>query len=186
MSSPTNTARKGCGPFSVLRRAKNVKNAAGAERNALLDDAERIEAWCAWLVLGAIALEVVVWIAPLCPFLFKLGNAVSDGAVAIGIYGEMRFGHVVSDILKIHLEEAMQRASKADLARVELEKQLRTRSISKEQFEILEKIKGRVSEIRIASDADAEPMWFAHLLGIVVQNIGLKVHLVARSARHKK
>jgi hypothetical protein len=111
ISSPANTAHSGRGPLAVLRRAKSVKNAAEAEREVLLEDAERIETWSAWLVLSAIVLEAVTWASPLCPFLFKLGNFVADAAVAVGIYGEMRFGHVVADILKIRLAEAIERAS---------------------------------------------------------------------------
>jgi hypothetical protein len=81
--------------------------------------------------------------------------------------------------------EANERAANADLARIELEKQLRVRSISKEQYEILEKLKGQISEIRIASDTDPEPMWFAQLLVNVLVNIGLSVQYFPRGPGFK-
>jgi hypothetical protein len=182
MSNPTNTAQNGRGPFAVLRRAKNVKNAKEAERNALLEDAERIETWCAWLVLMAIVLEAVLWISPLCPFLFKLGNFVADATVGMGIYGEMRFGHVVGDILKILLAQAIEHAAKADLARIELEAKLAPRSLTKEQFEKLQTLKGRIKSVIVAHDVDWEPSWFAHVLAIALQRADISVGLVARGA----
>ena len=106
ISTPASTAHSGRGPFAVLRRAKSIKSAGEAEREALLEDADRLETWAAYLVLGAIVLEAIVWASPLCPFLFKLGNFIADAAVAIGVYGEMRFGHVVGDILRVRLAEA--------------------------------------------------------------------------------
>jgi hypothetical protein len=133
INKPAKTAHSGRGPFAVLRRAKSVKNASEIERDTLLDDAERIETCAAWLVLGAIVLEAVVWMSPLSPSLFRLGNFTADAAVALGIYGEMRFGHVVADILKIRLVEALSNAdaahmradaanARAEQARLELQK----------------------------------------------------------------
>jgi len=113
MSSAANTNQIGRGPFAVLSRAKYIAYATERGRDRLLRDAERLENWAAGLVLGAIVLEAVVWISPLSPLLFKLGNFAADAAVAVGIYGEMRFGHIVSDILKFRLAAANARAADA-------------------------------------------------------------------------
>jgi len=164
MSNPTSTAQMGRGPFAVLRRAKNVKNASEEERNVLLEDAERIEGWCAWLVLSAIVLEVVVWISPLCPFLFKVGNALSDGAVAIGIYGEMRFGQIAGNILKIMLAEAVERAAKAELETVRLQAQIAPRVLTEEQIAALSSLKGQAVSANVTWTLDLEASIFASQL----------------------
>jgi hypothetical protein len=146
----------------VLRRAKTVKNASESERDALLDDAETLETWAAYLVLGAIVLEAVVWASPLCPFLFKLGNFVSDAAVAVGVYAEMRFGHVVADILKIRLAdavlqagEAKERAAKAELRIEELRTQTRPRVFNFNRAAMITALDGRPKvPIEILFDED--------------------------------
>jgi hypothetical protein len=163
ISNPPNRGQKGRGPLAVLRRAKNVKNANDVERNALLEDAERMETWCANLVLGAIVLEAVVWISPLCPFLFKLGNFVADAAVAIGIYGEVRFGHVAGDILKMRLAEAIERAANAELETERLKAQFAWRSISSEigqkVVSALSAYNGAATIEYISNDPEAAPLY---------------------------
>lgn len=133
----------------MLRRAKNIKSADEPERDRLLTDAERLETWSAWLVLGAIVLEVIVWAYPFSPPLFRFGNFAADAAVAIGIYGEMRFGHVVGDILKIRLAEAIERAAKAELETEKLRAEFGWRSVSvlamARLVEALSRNPGRVS-----------------------------------------
>jgi hypothetical protein len=172
MNNPANTAQIGRGPFAVLRRAKNVKNANDAERNALLDDAERIETWCANLVLGAIVLEAVVWISPLCPFLFKLGNFVADAAVAIGIYGEVRFGHIAGDILKMRLAEAIERAAK-------IEQLTAWRHVPKDKrgrlIEFLRKLDVLVILLIEYQSGDAEAFSYAAEIAKVFQEAGIAV-----------
>ena len=184
MSSPTNTSQRGCVPFAVLRRAKNVKNATDAERSALLGDAERIETWCARLVLGAIVLEAVVWIAPLYPFLFKLGNFIADAAVAIGIYGEVRFGHVAGDILKMRLAEAVEHAANAELETEKLRAQFSWRRLSAEQIsKFLDALadKARLSiHITYAGD-DPEANTFAREIGALFKKSGWKVGFTSAS-----
>lgn len=171
------------GPFAVLRRAKNVKNANDAERNALLDDAERIETWCANLVLGAIVLEAAVWISPLCPFLFKLGNFVSDAAVAIGIYGEMRFGHVAGDILKILLAEAVERAANAELETEKLKGQFAWRALSNETGQklvsALSAYNGSATIEYISNDPEA--LYFAFALKKAFSDAGWPVSMMGRT-----
>jgi hypothetical protein len=100
----------------VLRRAKNVRSALETERDALLEDAERLENWCVWLVFAGIALEAVIAAAPLIvslsSILTGIGNTLADAAVAIGVLGELRFGNVAGAVLKIKLGDAIERAAK--------------------------------------------------------------------------
>jgi hypothetical protein len=158
----------------VLRRAKTVKNANETERTALLGDAERLETWAAYLVLGAIVLEAVVWASPLCPFLFKFGNFIADAAVAIGIYGEMRFGHVVADILKILLTESID-------ARAELEKKLWPRMLDQEQWDFVQTLKGKFPIVAIAHEADTETRHFAGTIRDAFFAAGIPVAMYQRS-----
>jgi hypothetical protein len=179
MSSPDSTAHNGWGPFAVFRRAKNVKNASDAERTALSDDAERIENWAARLVLAAIALEAAIWILPLCQPLFKLGNFIADAAVAVGIYAETRFGHVMASVLKIRLAEAIERAANAELATEKLRKENAWRTIGNaERGAIMESINasGAPGSIRFTVMAnDPESLHFAQQIGGVFQFSGWHV-----------
>jgi hypothetical protein len=175
VSSAATAAQKGRGPLAVLRRAKNVKNASETERNALLEDAEHLESWCAWLVLYAILFEVVVWIAPLCPLLFKMGNALSDGAVALGILGEMRFGQVAGNILKIMLAEAVERAAQADLARAKLEAKFAYRHLTKDQYEALQTLKGAAPTVCITTVDNLEAKQFGQEIAHALRSVGIDV-----------
>jgi len=120
-------------------------------------------------VLAAITLEAVVWVAPLSPLIFKFGNFGVDAAVALGIYGEMRFGHVVSDILKIRLSEAneraaeaLQKAAEADLARVKLETKVAPRRLSLEAtLTLFDELRGKIPPIYLRALGDAEVRQYA-------------------------
>lgn len=184
MSNATRTAQIGGGPFAVLRRAKNIKNASDGERNALLGDSERIETWCATLVLGAIVLEAGVWISPLCPFLFKLGNFIADAVVAIGIYGEMRFGHIAGDILKVLLAEATERAATAELETQKLRAQFSWRRLSAEQIEKFLAVLADKPNLSIRIEYvgnDPESNSFAHEIGALFKTSGWKVGYTSAS-----
>lgn len=185
INNPTSTAQIRRGPLAVLRRAKSVKNASDVERDPLLgDDAERIETWCVRLVLSAIVLEAVVWISPLSPFLFKLGNFIADAAVALGIAGEVRFGQIAGNILKIQLAEATERAARAELETERLRAQFAWRRISAEQ---IEKVLGVLADkpklsIRIEYvGADPESNTFAHEIGGLFKKADWKVAYTSAS-----
>jgi hypothetical protein len=175
ISNPTNTAHSGRGPLAVLRRAKNIKNASEPDRAALRDNAERLENWAARLVLAAIVLEAVVWASPLNPCLFKFGNFLADAAVAIGIYGEMRFGHVVADVLKISLAESID-------ARAELETKLWPRMLDQEQWDFVQGLKGKFPMIAIAFETDSETRWFASQIRDAFFSAGIAVAMYERAA----
>jgi hypothetical protein len=105
--------------LAVLRRAKNVPNASDPERAALLEDAEKLENWCAYIVIGAVFLEGIIAISGLCPWLERLADFLANSAVALGVLGELRFGNVAGTILKIQLADAADRATAADRALLE-------------------------------------------------------------------
>jgi hypothetical protein len=189
--SPSGSAKSGWNPFGVLRRAKSTESADEAQRNALLEDAERIETFAARLVLSAIVLEAATWVIPLSSLLFRLGNFVADAAVAIGIYGEMRFGHVVGHILKVRLAEANERAANAELETEKLRAQFSWRRLSanaiKQISDSLAKSKHSKPEVAywhmsityFASDPEASN--FAHELGLSFQDNGWVVEYKSAS-----
>jgi hypothetical protein len=178
MSNPISTAQTARGLLAVLRRAKNVKNASDEERNALLEDAEQIEHQCAWLVLSAIVLEVVTWISPLDPSFFKAGNAISDAFVAVGILGEMRFGQVVGNILKIVLAEAVERAANAELETEKIRQRVSPRALTEEQYKALQTLKGQIDAVDIASAKAFEAIQFARQITHALTSVGIAVNPV--------
>ncbi len=174
-STAATIAHSGRGPFAVLRRAKNIKNASEPERDALLEDAERIETWCAWFVLFAVALEAISWVSPISMWWFDAANFTADAIVGVGIYGEMRFGHVVGNILKIRLAEAVERAAIAESyaadARkrtAEIEQLTAWRRLSPETKEkLIATVRDKASEIDLLVEyegGDPEAYSYAHEL----------------------
>jgi hypothetical protein len=185
-----------------LRLRKNgVINATDTELESAQECCEQFAILSTGMVFIGLVLEVYIAIKHPSSesYLERWGSVVADILVALGVLGELLPSMLVrrysAEVGKRSAEkltrairqsgEANERASKADLARVELENKLRARSISKEQFEILEKLKGQISEIRIASDTDAEPMWFAQLLAAVLLNMGITVNLLPRAPGFK-
>jgi hypothetical protein len=150
---------------------------------------ERWSIWCGFLVIvGIIAEFAIAMIEPPYGLFLKL-SAVPDAGVAIGIVGEVLFG-ILNNRLQTELRarsnaklsEAIERAAKTDLARVELEKQLSARTLTQESFDILQKLKGKIPAVIVASDADSEPAWFANIIAIALQKAGIDVGIVTRGA----
>jgi hypothetical protein len=182
-------------------RKSGVIKASDAELDRAITFCEHFAIGSTALVFIGVAFEVFIAFEhpPFDSCLEIWGSVIADILVAFGVLGELlpsmlvriyntevkrRSDDRLSEAIR-QSGEANERAAKTDLARVELEKQLRARSISKEQYETLEKLKGQISEIRIASDTDAEPMWFAQLLAAVLLNIGVTVNLLPRAPGFK-
>ncbi|HUE63214.1 MAG TPA: hypothetical protein VMO78_02465 [Rhizomicrobium sp.] len=109
----------------MLRRARNLKNATDTERDRLRADAERLEDACVLLVFLGVALDAVVALASFLALLSPLGEKVayliSNTAIAIGVYGVIRFGHVGGVILKLKLVEAIDHLGVLEIARASAE-----------------------------------------------------------------
>ena len=109
----------------MLRRARNLKDTTDTERNRLRDDAERLEDDCILLIFLGIVLNVVIAFASLLALLPALGEGVAylvgNAAIAIGVYGEMRFGHVGTDILRLKLVETIDHVGLLEIARASAE-----------------------------------------------------------------
>jgi hypothetical protein len=155
-----------------------------------------------------IGLLIEVWLAVVFrpvgePFTQTWGPVVADALIALGVIFEIMFGrwalHQGNELQQRaekalaeateragkaieRAAEAVERAAKTDLARVELEKSLSARTLTKEQFDVLQKLKGRLCAVIVASDSDAEPAWFASLLANAIQKAGIEVGLLTRAA----
>ncbi len=173
-----------------------IKNANEGALEAASSSCERCSIWCAAVVVVFVVVEFVIAIfhPPYNSTLERWGSATADFFIAAGIVGEVMLGILDSRIqtelrtrsnakvqaAAVAAGEANERAAKADLARTELEARLAARSLTKEQFEILKKLQGKISEVIIASERDAEPAWFATVLATALTKIGIKVELLTR------
>jgi hypothetical protein len=79
----------------------------------LLEDAERIENWAVVVVIGAITIEGFLLFASNETWFFKIGDFIASVAVAVAILIELKFGGVVSGILKSRLADADERLTRA-------------------------------------------------------------------------
>jgi hypothetical protein len=104
----------------------------------------------------------------------------ANSLIAIGVWGELWFAKRARDADDSRVAEANERAAKADLARVELEAKLAPRSLTKEQYEILQKLGGKTLAVNIAAEDDLESHWFAIQIASVLQKIGVAVQLFER------
>ena len=109
----------------MLRRARSVKDATKTEREHLRADAGRLEDFCVLLIFLGIAFDAVAALASLLEVSSPLGEKfaylVANTAIAIGVYGEIRFGHVGGDILKLKLVEAIDHLGVLEIARASAE-----------------------------------------------------------------
>ena len=115
INNPATKPHTGRGHFAVLRRAKSIKKAGENERDFVLEDAERLENICAFAVFMGVGVEVAIVLASfwslLSPLCEKLAYLLADIAIALGVYGEMRFGGAVGAVLKVRLAGALSEAT---------------------------------------------------------------------------
>jgi hypothetical protein len=152
---------------------------------------QKFSHFCGWAVVIGLVIEVVLAFAHQknASFIENWAPVLSAFLVAVGVFGEIHFSGKASkseeELRRISNEkvaEANERASTANLEMVRLQVQLAARTISEEQFNILQKLKGKVRAVIVASDVDAEPAWFAHLIALVLQKADIEVGLITRKA----
>lgn len=96
------------------------------------------------------------------------GPVFADILIALGVAVEILFARKArSKAEKLQrlsdekIAEANEHAAKADLARVELEKQLAPRMLNQEQWDLIQSFRGKFETVNIAYETDAESWWFA-------------------------
>lgn len=122
-------------------------------------------------------------------FLEQWGSAVADAGIAFGIVGEVLFSRKDARIqtelrsrsnkkladAEIAAATATERAASADLARVKLEAQLAPRALTKEQYDELQTLRGRVSAVNITAACDFEAARFADQVAKALELAGIRV-----------
>jgi hypothetical protein len=148
------------------------------------------------VVISVIAELIIAWAQP--PYLlFLTESAITDAAVAIGIAGEVLLGTIWNNRIQTELRKrsnaslaaavkvagiANERAAKADLARAELEDQLRPRQLNQAQWDFIQGLAGRFEQINIGYETDSETWWYASEVQKAFFVAGIKVGMYRRAA----
>ena len=131
----------------------------------------------AGVVILGVCLEVFITVEnpPYGLGLQRWGSLIADLMIALGVGGEVLFGAIdsrcqselrrrsntrLADALK-QAGEAHERAAKLDLEAAQLRQQLAPRELSKEQYETLLMLKGKVDAVGVTSYTDSESIGFA-------------------------
>ena len=110
-------------------------------------------------------------------------DRLADIEVANGFLGvEMERARAEAARANARAAEANERASKADLARAELEAKLLPRTLSQEQRDFIQTLRGRFAEIAIAFETDVETQYFAASIRDAFWAAGIKVATYPRAA----
>jgi hypothetical protein len=160
---------------------KGTINASDNDLEGASSSCERWGLGFAGVVVFAVVAELVIaWLEP--PYLsFLTYSAIADAVIALGIAGEVLLGTIWNNRIQTELRsrsnkqlasaiqsaaEANERASKADLARTQLEAQLSPRMLNQRQWDLIQSFRGQFPAINIGYETDAECWWFAMTAGI--------------------
>jgi hypothetical protein len=185
---PTRKAHKF--PLPAWYLPKGVINATDNQLELASSSCERWGLVGAGLVVAAVITELIIaWVEP--PYnSFLTDSAIADGIIALGITIEVLLGTMWNNRIQTglrirsnakvadavtHAADANERATKVDLARVELLKQLAPREVNREQFDIIQELKGKFTQINVANETDAETWWFANSIVSALMHAGIKV-----------
>lgn len=135
----------------------------GKSRNELLLEAG------GWLVIFGLVIEVVLALClhPDEPWFEKWPLVIANLIIVAGVWLEIRFGGNVQAEAKARTAEAEQKAAEANKlaeeerhARVKLEAQIAPRALTKEQFDELQNLRGKVAAVNLTSSSDVESTRF--------------------------
>jgi hypothetical protein len=152
--------------------------------------------WGAWAVVAGLVIEIVLAAAKSLgyehPGVENWGSVAADCLIALGVYSEIHFARRASrgnvELRRRSDErvaEANARAAEANKvaeeerhARVELEAQLRPRSLTPEQFDLIQGLRGKFTEINVARETDIE----THVFAMALSAAGIMVRQYRRAA----
>jgi hypothetical protein len=140
--------------------------------NKALKNFERISAdatlWIFFGIVLEIGILILVWFCNGKNGWEIFGSITANALIGYGLIREyvvLLRAMIATGAIKRQSDrkvaEANDRAAKADLARVELEKQLAPRMLNQEQWDLIQSFKGKFETINIAYETDAEAWWFA-------------------------
>lgn len=148
-------------------------NATEAELEASSESCERWGWRCGGLVVVAIAAEVLIaaFNLPYGSFFERWGNVLAGALIALGVAGEIMFarmGHSRQSELSRRSNDKLADANRklASLA---------PRSLSKEQFDEIQTLRGKIAELNLVVEADVECTTFSVQLAVAFSHAGIKV-----------
>ena len=142
------------------------------------------------VVAGVFSELAIAWFHPSYDSLWeRWGSTIANAAVLLGVAGEIQFSMMAfrrDKELKRRSDEqvaeARERAAKADLARAELEAKLLPRMLNQDQWDFVQSLRGKFSEIAIAYEVDLETQWFASKLRDAFFSARISVAMYPRSS----
>jgi len=162
----------------------------------LEDSSDSCERWAfkfaGLVILGLVAEFMIAVCHPeYGSFWERWGSVVADVFVAIGVAGEVLFGRMghrrdtelqrrtkqsLSDAVT-NAGEANDRATKAEVELARLQVQLSPRTLSKEQYEALQALNGKVSAVILSAAGDFETTRFSREIEKAMKDAGVSVTL---------
>lgn len=157
----------------------------------ILESLERWSARATLLILLGIVIEIVALFISPHDFRERLVSTGANALVAIGLIAEYlvilrtivatgeanrESDEKVAEATKL-AAEANERAAKADLARIELEAKFAPRFLSREQFEILQKLRGKIPALIVTTSSDFESTRFGHEIARALAAAGIDVSI---------
>jgi hypothetical protein len=144
---------------------------------------ENLADWCAWLVVFGLVLEVALAAGISdSPVVNKWGVVGSDILVALGVAGEILFSRKARSLSERLRQESEEKIADANLKRAELEASIQPRMTDQRQFDVIQTLRGKVPEVSLIHETDAEPRWFADSLRGAFFNADLRVGMYPRAA----
>ncbi len=154
--------------------------------------------WAAWLIIIGLAMEAAFALN------FPAGRSIienwspviTNALIALGVYGEIHFSGKASRAQKAlqslsdeRVAESESRAAEANQKTAELqialekERQRRLgRTITKDQFDIFQTLRGKVSKVYVICDRDPEALYFSGQITTALKHAGIElVMLPART-----
>ena len=81
-------------------------------------------------------------------------------------------------VIAVQRREAAASAEKIELLRnanLRLEASITPRSLTKEQFDAIQELRGKIAAVNVCSETDAKSYWFSQQVAIALQKAGIKV-----------
>lgn len=148
-------------PFPAWFLPNGTINASEAELERASDSAERWGHWCAGIVVVGLIVEIaLIWLG-LSSLREKIGATVADAMIAIGVALEIAFAARLS-------------SCQHEIAN-RLRRQLTRRSVSKEQYEAIQTVQGRLRTLGIGYLQNTECFLFAMALQRAFSDAGVDV-----------
>ncbi|MDE2164092.1 MAG: hypothetical protein KGJ53_13085 [Alphaproteobacteria bacterium] len=196
----------------ALRLTNDIMNAGDTVLDGAESLCERIAVFFGAVIFAGVLGEVWLAFEqfPIVTELGRWGPVWADAAVAIGVGLEVWFGfrgakfqgeltrrskneltEAKGRLAQVEFENgflqestamANERAVKADLSRAELETKLLPRMLNQAQWDFIQGLRGKLNELIIAYETDAETRWYADNIRGAFISAGINVGTVARAA----